>query len=89
MRRRGIYIKNKEEESTTGIVTVDEDDEIASQHSKIIVDRISSSLSILKGQVYKDIIKCHLSYVKSNYGTATIVFNGYGQMSKITNKEDE
>ena len=48
MRRRGIYIKNKEEESTTGIVTVDEDDEIASQHSKIIVDRISSSLSILK-----------------------------------------
>ena len=48
MRRRGIYIKNKEEESTTGIVTVDEDDETASQHSKIIVDRISSSLSILK-----------------------------------------
>ena len=48
MRRRGIYTKNKEEESTTGIVTVDEDDEIASQHSKIIVDRISSSLSILK-----------------------------------------
>ena len=39
MRRRGIYIKNKEEESTTGIVTVDEDYEIASQHSKIIVDR--------------------------------------------------
>ena len=36
MRRRG---KNKEEESTTGIVTVDENDEIASRHSKIIVDR--------------------------------------------------
>ena len=82
MRRRGIYIKNKEEESTTGIVTVDEDDEIASQHSKIIVDGgFLFDRVFWKGQMYEDIIKCHVSYVKSNYGTAKIVFDGYGKMS--------
>ena len=64
------------------MVTVDEDDQVASQHSKIIVDggyllhRVS-----WKGQTYEEIIKCHLSYVKSKYGTATIAFDGYGQVS--------
>ena len=31
--------------------------------------------------MYKDIIKCHLSYVKSKYGTTTIFFDRYGQIS--------
>ena len=69
------------------MATVNEDDEVASQHSKIIVDGGYLLYRVFwKGQTYEDIIKCHLSYVKSNYGTATIVFDGYGQMSTKDHK---
>ena len=64
------------------MVTVDESDEVGSEHSKFIVDGGHLLHRVFwTGQTYKDIIKCHLSYVKSNYGTATIVFDEYGQMS--------
>ena len=64
------------------MVTVDEDDQVASQHSKIIVDGGYLLHRVFwKGQTYEEIIKCHLSYVKSKYGTVTIVFDGYGQVS--------
>lgn len=36
--------------------------------------------------MYEDIIKCHLSYVKSNYGTTTIFFDRYGQISTKDHK---
>lgn len=69
------------------MATVNEDDEVASQHSKIIVDGGYLLYRVFwKGQTYEDIIKCHLSYVKSNYGTATIVFDRYGQMSTKDHK---
>lgn len=64
------------------MITVDEDDKFASQHSKIIVDGgFLFDRVFWKDQMYEDIIKCHVSYVKSNYGTVKIVFDGYGKMS--------
>ena len=73
------------------MVKVDEDDQVASQHSKIIVDGGYLLHRVFwKGQTYEEIIKCHLSYVKSKYGTVTIVFDGYGQVStKITNTQNK
>ena len=69
------------------MVTVGEYDKVASQHSKIIVDGGFLFYRVFwKGQMYEDIIKCHPSYVKSNYGTATDVFDGYG---KISTKDHE
>ena len=69
---------NNKEESTTGMVTVDKDDKAPSQHSKIIVDKGHLLHRLFwTGQMYEDVIKCHLSYVTlcetmSNYGTANM-----------------
>lgn len=63
------------------MVIVDQDDEVVSQHSKMIVGGGYFFRRVFwKGQTYENIIKCHLSYVKSKCGTATIVLDGYDQM---------
>lgn len=73
--------QNKEEERNTGMVIVDQDDEVVSQNLKMIVGGGYLFHRVFwKGQTYENIIKCHLSYVKSKYGTATIVLDGYDQM---------
>ena len=79
-------IANKKKEPQDWL-QLNEDDEVPSQHSKIIVNGGYLLHRVFwKGQTGEEKIKCHLISVKSNYDTVTTVFEGYGQMStKITN----